>query len=121
MDKSLIRKRKIAVVGVHDRRSANKIIESLSQKAGILEVDVDSPKGFVKIKYDLMKINFEAIEKSVKELGFGLGNSLKEKFKRGMAKFTEQNELDNMTAPLSSCCSNPKEGFNKCRSCDLSR
>ena len=117
MDESLIKKRKFAVVGIKDQKSASKIIEYLSQKVGIIEVNVDSRKGFVRIKYDLMKINFEAIGKSVKEVGFGLSNNLREKFKRGMAKFTEQNELDNIAARASSCCSDPKEAFNKCRSC----
>ncbi len=121
MDKPLIKKRKIAVASINDQRSANAIVEFLSQKEGIIEVNVDSCKGFVRIKYDLVKIKFEEIEKSIKKLGFGLSNSLKEKFKRGMAKFTEQNELDNRTAHPSSCCSDPKEAFSKCRSCDLSR
>lgn len=121
MDNPLIKKRKFAVVGIEDPMSASKVIESLSQKEGIIEVNVDSRKGLARIKYDLVKINFEEIEKSIKELGFGLSNSLKERFKRGMAKFTEQNELDNRNAPPSSCCSDPKEAFNKCRSCGPSR
>lgn len=117
MDEPLIKKRKFAVVGITGQEAVNNIIESLNQKTGIIEVDVDDQKRFVRIKYDLMKINFETIERSIKELGFGLSHRLKEKFKRGMAKFTEQNELDNIAAPPSSCCSDPKETACNHRSC----
>lgn len=114
MKERLIKKRKFAVTGIKDQRNADEIKESLMRKAGMIEVDVDCREGFVRIKYDLKKTKFETIEESIKEIGFGLSQKIKEKLKRGMAKFTEQNELDNLTASPSSCCSDPKEAV--CRS-----
>ena len=109
MEGPLIKKRKIAFVEKKDQESLNKIKEYLNKKTGMIAVDVESQKGFVGVEYDLRKINFETIEKSIEELGFSLSQKITEKFKRGMAKFTEQNELDNLTAVPSSCCEDPKE------------
>ena len=109
MAETLIKKRKFAVAGMKDQENVNKVKEYLNKKEGISAVNVDSQRGFVRVGYDLSKINFEAIEKSIKELGFSLSQKIKEKFKREMAKFTEQNELDNLTATPSSCCEDPKE------------
>ncbi len=109
MKEPLIKKRKIAFVGIKDQENLNKIKEYLNKKIGMIAVDVESQKGFVGVEYDLRTINFETIEKSIEELGFRLSQKITEKFKRGMAKFTEQNELDNLTAVPSSCCEDPKE------------
>jgi len=116
MAEPLIKKRKFAVGGMKDQGNVNKIKEYLNKKEGISALNVDSQKGFVRVEYDLRKINFETIEKFIEELGFGLSQKIKEKFKRGMAKFTEQNELDNLTATPSSCCEDPKE-----RGCEINR
>jgi len=116
MAEPLIKKRKFAVAGIKDQENANKVKEYLNKKEGISAVTVDSQRGFVRVEYDLRKINFETIEKSITELGFSLSQKIKEKFKRGMAKFTEQNELDNLTATTSSCCEDPKE-----RGCEINR
>lgn len=116
MAEPLIKKRKFAITSIKDQENANKIKAFLMRKAGMIEVDVDYRKGFVRVKYDLMKIKFETIEKSIKEIGSGLSQKIKEKFKRGMAKFTEQNELDNLAAPSSSCCTDPKEAICKSKS-----
>jgi hypothetical protein len=109
MAEPLIKKRKIAVARIKDQESVNMIKEYLSKKTGIIAVDTEAQKGFVRIEYDLRQINFETIEKSIIELGFSFSQKVSEKFKRGMAKFTEQNELDNLNAPVSSCCDDPKE------------
>jgi len=119
MAESLIKKRKFAVTGMGNQGNVSKIKEYLNKKTGIIAVDVEIQKGYVRIEYDLEKINFETIEKYIKDLGFRLSQKIAEKFKRGMAKFTEQNELDNLTAAPSSCCEDPKENIKGCRSCNL--
>ncbi len=116
MAEPLIKKRKFSVAGMKNQGDVNRLKENLSLKEGISSVTVNSQKGFVRVEYNLRKINFETIEKSIKELGFSLSQKIKEKFKRGMAKFTEQNELDNLTATPSSCCEDPKE-----RGCEINR
>ncbi len=109
MVEPLIKKGKIAVVGIKDQLNVNKIKNELREKIGRIEVDVDEAKGYVEVKYDLRKINFEKIEKSIDKMGIDLSKKITEKLKRGMAKFTEQNELDNLTATPSSCCEDPRE------------
>lgn len=109
MVEPLIKKRKIAVVGIKDQLNVNRIKNDLEKKEGIIEVDVDEAKGYVEVEYDLRKINFEKIEKSIDKMGIDLSKKITEKLKRGMAKFTEQNELDNLTATPSSCCEDPRE------------
>jgi len=113
MAESLIKKRKITIAGLQDQISLNELKEALSKEEGVITVDVDGRKGFLRIEYDLKQITFEVIEKSIKELGFKLSQKLTEKFKRGMAKFTEQNERDNLSAAPSSCCEDPKEICHK--------
>jgi len=113
MKEPLIKKRKFAVPRIKDQGSANRIKEYLSKKAGIIAIDVQSQKRFVIVKYDLRKINFETIEKSIEELGFSLSQKITERLKRGMARFTEQNELDNLNSVPSSCCEDPKEISHK--------
>ena len=109
MSESLIKKRKIAVIGIKDESSANRVKNDLKKKEGIITVQVNEAKGYVEVEYDLRKINFEKIESAMKELGVELSKKITEKLKRGMAKFTEQNELDNLAATPSSCCEDPKE------------
>ena len=116
MNESLIKKRKIAIKGLKDQSCSTKVIESLSQKEGMIAVGVDNQKEILRVEYDLKKITFETIEKSIKELGFKLSQRIKEKLKRGMAKFTEQNELDNFSDVSASCCIDPKEKIKDCRS-----
>lgn len=113
MAESLIKKRKFTIAGLGDPSNKERIKEYLSNKTGMIKVDFDSQRGIVKVEYDLSKINFETIERSIKELGFRLSQRINEKLKRGMTKFTEQNELDNLSAPSSSCCEDPKEMCHK--------
>ena len=109
MKEPIIKKRKIVVTGMGDQVTPIRIKDFLDKKTGIIALNINTQKGFVRVEYDLRKINFETIEKFIKELGFKLSKKITEKFKRGMAKFTEQNELDNLGAKPSSCCSDPKE------------
>ena len=121
MKESLIKKRKIVIKGLKDQSYSKKIIESLSKKEGMIAVGVDNQKGFLRVEYDLKKITFETIEKSIKELGFKLSQKIKERLKRGMAKFTEQNELDNFSVASPSCCVDPKEKIKDGSSCSILR
>lgn len=113
MTEPLVKKRKIAVSGIKDQSNTQRIKEELGRKDGIVAVDVDKTKGYVGIEYDLLKINFEMIEKSLDKMGVELSKKITEKIRRGVAKFTEQNELDNLKATPSSCCEDPRE--NSCK------
>jgi hypothetical protein len=108
MAETILKKRKIALAGPIGEEHAGKIIRSLSQKQGILACKIDKSKGTLNLEYNLLQIKFETIENSIKDLGFQLSGKIREKLKRGMAKFTEQNELDNLAAPSLPCCSDPE-------------
>ena len=69
MQEPLIKKRKIGLSGVKSRSDRYLILDYLNRKDGVIEVEVDIQKGLLKIKYDLLKINFERIVKYIKEVG----------------------------------------------------
>jgi copper chaperone CopZ len=113
----IVRKRKVVVEGLAQVSEINRIEEGLMKITGMISVDVNVQKKALRLNYDLRKTKFEVIEKSIKELGLNLSQKFFQRLKRGMAKFTEQNELDNLNAPLSSCCDDPKGNVRDCNSC----
>ncbi len=117
MKDPIVRKRKIVVENLARFSDINRIEENLMKIAGMISVEVDVRKNALRLKYDLRKTKFELIENPIKELGLKLSQKFFQRFKRGMAKFTEQNELDNLNAPLSSCCNDPKGNVRDCNSC----
>jgi hypothetical protein len=93
--------------------------EDLLKKEGIVSLEVDRRKNVIRVEYDLKRINFEHIEKLLQNVGLSLSRKLSERFKRGLAKFTEQNEMDQLNAPVSSCCEDPKGDSRGCSKCVL--
>ncbi|MFQ6069997.1 MAG: heavy-metal-associated domain-containing protein [Candidatus Aminicenantales bacterium] len=113
MAEALIKRRKLAVLGLEDRSRVGRVKSDLGKREGIISFSVDELRGKIEIEYDLWKINFETIEKLIKKAGFRLSQKIGEKLKRGMTKFTEQNELDNFKSAPHSCCEDPKEMSGK--------
>jgi len=109
MPETLIKKRKICIEKIGGRYKEKEIEEILEKKPGIIFINVDGQRGCINIEYNLKQVNFETIEKWLEGMEIALSKKMIEKFKRTMAKFTEQNELDNLKASPSSCCSDPKE------------
>ena len=105
----ILKKRKIAFAENISSENKKKIEEHIKKQEGVSVVDIDRVKREVNIEYDLRRINFERIEKALKDLRIPLSNRLMEKWKRSMAKYTEQNELDNLAAKPESCCKDPKD------------
>lgn len=117
MKNPIVKKRKVAIESVDQVSDINRIEKSLMRINGMISVGLDLPKNVLRLEYDLRKIKFEVIEKSIKELGLKLSQKFLQRCKRGMAKFTEQNELDNLNAPMSSCCDDPKGNVRDCNIC----
>lgn len=117
MKDPIVRKKKVAIENLGYVSDINRVEESLMKINGMISIDSDVQKNVLRLKYDLSKIKFEVIEKSIKELGLKLSKKFFRRLKRGLAKFTEQNELDNLNAPLSSCCDDPKGNVRDCNSC----
>lgn len=112
-----MKKRKFKIDRVSDRVRIQSIIDHLGMQEGVISVDMDRRKKILRLKYDLRKIKLATIEKWLQELEIVLSPGFVERFKRGMAKFTEQNELDHLNAPLSSCCEDPKANGRDCKNC----
>jgi copper chaperone CopZ len=115
MGEKIVKIRKIKLGSKEGNPHGNRVRDSLLRTDGIISVDIDSQKNHIQVEYELKKINFEAIEQLIRKAGLELSNNWTAKFKRGMSKFTEQNELDNLNAPVSSCCDDPKGGAKACR------
>lgn len=116
MKDPIVKKRKIAVKDVDQISDINRVRESLMSENGVISVKANVQKNILTIEYDLRKIKFEVLERSIKELGLKLSQKFLERCKRGMAKFMEQNEMDNLNAPLSSCCDDPRGSNRECNS-----
>jgi len=117
MTEPIIKKRTVKIDNLGEKKNIQALGQCLGDREGIISIDVDSRKKVLRLKYDLGKIKFEKIEKMLADLGLGLSRRFTERFKRGMAKFTEQNELDHLNAPVSSCCDDPKENTRHCKGC----
>lgn len=114
MKDPIVRKRRIAIETMIQISDLNRIREALMKLNGIISVDVDVRHNVLRLEYDLKKIKFEIIENSIKRLGLKSSRKFFQRFKRGMARFTEQNEMDNLNAPISSCCDDPKGNSRDC-------
>jgi hypothetical protein len=116
MDGPILKKRKIVVAGAAGQGRADTLKE-LRKKDGVISAAIDEKKNVIKVEYDLRRIGFEAIEKTISGLGFCLSRKWPERFRRGLVKFTEQNEFDNLSAPASSCCHDPRDNASGCGRC----
>lgn len=117
MGDTLIKERKLKIDRKRNQINGNVIMDSLKEKEGILTVNNENQGDVIRIEYDLKKINFDTIEALLNQLGIILSTKWSERLKRGMAKFTEQNELDNLTATPTSCCEDPKKAIRNRKSC----
>lgn len=108
MQEAIIKKRKIELSKDVFEEGMTEIKKHLEKMNGVLGVKVDNKAGFIKLRYNLREVNFEKIEKKIIELGFHLSEKWTDKFSRGFVKFKEQNELDQLSSPVSPCCSEKK-------------
>ena len=113
----IVKKRKFDIENIPEATGIRRIKESLRGINGIRAAEIDTKKGILQLEYDLRQIKFEDIEKVIERSGLELSRKRFQRWKRGMAKFTEQNELDNLSAPASSCCEDPKGNAEGCSRC----
>lgn len=109
MSETLKRKRTIKYIPSNSEAVSDRLNKVLRGWEGIQDVKVDEKNRTITVEYDLWKVTFEEIEKRLKDAGLSLSKGLLRRWKRGWAKFTEQNELDNLKAKPSSCCHDPKD------------
>ena len=114
MKEPLIRKRKIKIVSDNLEMMGKRVKDAVCEKNGIIEVRFDEQRKVISVEYDLLKVTFEEIEKWLEDSEISFSNGLFDRWRRGWAKFTEQNELDNLLAKPSSCCDDPKSSPAYC-------
>ena len=114
MKNPLIRKRKIKIVPVNLETIGKRVKDALCKKNGITEVLIDEQKMVISVEYNLLKVNFTEIEKWLECSDISFSKGLFERWKRGWAKFTEQNEFDNFSERPTSCCDDPKSSSAVC-------
>ena len=108
MKETINRKRRIKFVLDNSETIGKRVRNVLCEKNGLLEVRLDVQDKVIFVEYDLLEVTFEQIEKWLKDSGITLSKSLFARWKRGWTKFTEQNELDSLSAKPTSCCEDPK-------------
>ena len=99
----IIKKRRIKIDKITCAGCENIIHDSLSMIDGVKEVKTDSSGVF--IKYDLKKVNLDDILRKIRDLNYNPSAGFFQKLKTGFVNFTEENERDNLHAPVHSCCS----------------
>ncbi|NIM57974.1 MAG: hypothetical protein GTO16_03395 [Candidatus Aminicenantes bacterium] len=109
MNNKWIKRRKIKLDETKNHFDEMALKIYLELQVGIHTSDYDKKNGILLVEYELQKINFKTMEKLFSELGIELSNKWKEKLKRGMVKFKEQNELDNLSIKPHSCYEDPKQ------------
>ncbi len=86
-----------------------KISKELQQLMGIKQVDIQSQT--IAVTYDLRQCRAEQVEACLSGAGVKLGEGWSDRLRLGWMHYTEENELDNLTAQQGACCSHPpKQG-----------
>ena len=108
-----IKKRKLLVNNMTCEGCEEKIKNEVLKLNGVNTVEVNHKTGTVNVRYDLLQVNLSEIENKIKSTGYKLNNNLLYKLKSGFIHFLEENERDNITTKVSSCCSNPVDIIEK--------
>ena len=84
-------------------------IKKLKEIEGIVQVDGPDKNDRIRVRYDLEKTSWRAIEASLDRVGLLGKRSFKSRLLDWIRNDMERNELDNLHAPDMPCCSDPKE------------
>jgi copper chaperone CopZ len=106
---SCIKHQKIRFQEGPNNKSMIELADELKGIKGVHQVSIDFQESNVSVEYDLLKVSQHDIENKMVKIGFALDNGFWQKFKRGWAHFTEENERDNLTTNPHSCCEDPTQ------------
>ncbi len=81
-----------------DEDSKELLKASLAEMMGIKDVSIDDDK--ISISYDLLQVTRQQIENRLAEIGIKLGSDWMERLRRAWVQDSEENELDNLAAPI---------------------
>jgi hypothetical protein len=108
----LIKKRRFKVAGIQDRETSETIRAGLSALQGVERVAVQPPDHLL-AEYDLMQVKLRDIGDALARLGHPMAPGFFRRIWKGWIGFTEDNVADNLRAPISPCCSNPRLNEDK--------
>ncbi|NQY26291.1 MAG: YHS domain-containing protein [Piscirickettsiaceae bacterium] len=94
-----ILKRRIMTLATPLDQDSNELLKTnLTEMMGIKDVSIEDNK--VSISYDLLQVTRQQIENRLAEIGIKLGNDWMERLRRAWVHDSEENELDNLAAPI---------------------
>ena len=110
---AFVARRKVSVLGVHDRNSLKVICEQLSDMSGIQSIEQELDNNRIVVVYDTAKIGFNVIEKAFSDAGYSLLNNRWERFKYAWYRYLDENAKANAESKDGACCSNPSYIYAK--------
>ena len=96
--KEILKRRTMSLAEPLNNKEAELLIKHLMDMMGVKEVVVDEDN--VCVSYDLLQVTRQQIENRLFEVGIKLGDKWVERFRRAWAHDSEENELDNLAAPV---------------------
>jgi len=81
---------------------------ALLRMMGIRDVGISGAK--VSVTYDLLEATAAQVESAIEQAGADLGHGWAARLKRGWLQYTEETELENLSAADAPCCNRPPHG-----------
>lgn len=86
------------------------VVAALNDLQGVNFVEADSHGRHIRISYDLRHLSVDDIEMAVDACGGQPAKGLISALRRAWVRFTDDNTLTTVAAPVSPCCSRPPTG-----------
>jgi len=96
--KVILKQRTMNLDSALDEKSAKVLISQLTEMMGVEKAVIDGDK--IIINYDLLQVTRQQIENKLAELGIKFGGKWLERLRRAWLHDSEENELDNLAAPI---------------------
>ena len=104
-----VEQRIIRVIGMSCDGCEKTIERELGKLPGVETVKADHRTGLVAVSYDPFQTRFRRIESKLGEIKYPPDKSLRSRLSRWWIRLTESTEIENKSAPQSTCCSDPFE------------
>ncbi|MDO8608700.1 MAG: hypothetical protein Q7R40_19385 [Phaeospirillum sp.] len=87
--------------------AAESVVTALRNRPGVRALDLTDDGRSMEIVYDLRHLRIDDVEAALAMAGAGPAHGLLQWLRRGWTRFTEENILASVSAPVSPCCSRP--------------
>lgn len=96
--KEIVKRRTMSLAEPLNEKATELLISDLTEMMGVKEVVVEKYKVYV--SYDLLQVTRQQIENRLVEVGIKFGDEWVERLRRAWVHNSEENELDNLAAPV---------------------